>query len=196
MKGPKKLIVVPESVLRDLMSIAKRSGLTISELASLMLAHAARMMQGRDNITTIFRDSVLLADTKRLGAVVVPSEALAILLEESSDETRAKFLDKVKSFTKTATLYLRAHGVEDIEPKDIISLFTPFSTIDTVEGVNGDRRLIISLNPNNASEVLAGYVREIATIIIKELGYTIKASEQLGPIVVIEYEDKRMKKEN
>ncbi len=191
MKGPKKLIVVPETVLRDLMNIAKRTGLTISELASLMLAHAARMLQGRDNITTIFRDSILIADTKRLGAVIVPGDALLVLLENSSDEARSRFLSHVKEFARTATIYLKAHGVEDLEPKDIIALFTPFSTIDTVDGINGEKRLIISLNSRNSSELLASYVKDLAASIIEEMGYRVLASEKLGSIVVIEYKDRK-----
>ncbi len=195
MKGPKKLIVVPETVLRDLMGIAKRTGLTISELASLMLAHAARMLQGRDNITTIFRDSVMLADTKRLGAVVIPNDALLALLEGSSDEARTRFINHVREFARTATVYLKAHGVEDLEPKDIISLFTPFSTIDTVDGANGEKRLIISLSQRNSSELLASYVRDIASTIIEEMGYQVLSSEKLGSIVIIEYRDRKKKKE-
>ena len=191
MKGPKRLIVVPETVLRDLMNIAKRTGLTISELASLMLAHAARMLQGRDNITTIFRDSILIADTKRLGAVIVPGDALLVLLENSSDEARSRFLSHVKEFARTATIYLKAHGVEDLEPKDIIALFTPFSTIDTVDGINGEKRLIISLNSRNSSELLASYVKDLAASIIEEMGYRVLASEKLGSIVVIEYKDRK-----
>ncbi|BEP16950.1 hypothetical protein PYJP_03020 [Pyrofollis japonicus] len=195
MKGPKKLIVVPEPILEELMSIAKKSGLTISELTALILAHAARILKGRENITAVFKDTVVMHDLKRLGAVMVSSEAFISLLNGNNDEEYFKdFVEKAKSFAKTATLYLKAHGIE-VEPKDIVSLFVPSAMVDSIED-DRNMKLIISFNnPGTGLEKLIEYAKDIATTVITTWGYNVRSIDSLESIVVIEFEKKRKESE-
>lgn len=182
MKTSKKLIVVPEPILEELMYIAKRNGLTISELTTLILSHAAHMLRNETNISNIFKETILVSSTRKLGGIIIPVSVLGTIFSEADSNVENKILTNMASFIKVTVLYLREHTSNNLNIQDILSLFLPRTTIDVIEE-NGSAKLIIYVNDKR----LNNYVKRIAEEIIKVWGYEITRIDQQGDLIIIKY---------
>ncbi|KSW12561.1 hypothetical protein CF15_07555 [Pyrodictium occultum] len=184
-KGARKLIAVPEEILQELSVIAKRSGLTISELASLILSFAARALHGRDNIASLFTEMTLLTDMRRLGGVIVPQKGLVELVNSADPSARDTFIKEVGRLATSIAVFAKVRGLDDILTKDIISLFVPNASIEEINDGNSGK-IIISITEKPYSGML-DMLKTIATSVLEAMGKRVEKIDEYDSILVINY---------
>ncbi|HIQ23500.1 MAG TPA: hypothetical protein EYH50_00425 [Pyrodictium delaneyi] len=184
-KGSKKLIAIPESLLNDLAIIAKRSGLTISELVTLILSFATRTLHGKDNISSIFTEAILLTDMHRLGGIVVPQRGLAQLVNSADPIMRDQFIKEVESLAASIAVSAKLRSMDNITAKDLIYLFAPSASIDEInEGNTG--KIVITLAEQPGKGMLE-LLKAVSTRVLEAWGLKVEAVENYGSIVVLQY---------
>lgn len=184
-KGSKKLIAVPENILNDLASIAKRSGLTVSELVTLILSFAVRAFHGKDNISSIFTEAILLTDMHRLGGVMVPQRGLSQLIDSVNPVTRDKFIAEIQSLAASIAVSVKLRNMDNVTPKDIIYLFIPNASIDEIDDDYNGKIVITLAEP--VSENMIELLKAISTKILEAWGLQVNNVESYSSILVVEY---------
>lgn len=184
-KGSKKLIAIPESLLNDLAMIAKRSGLTISELVTLILSFATRTLHGKDNISSIFTEAILLTDMHRLGGIVVPQRGLAQLVDSVDPAVRDQFIKGVESLAASIAVSARLRSMDSVTVKDLIYLFAPNASIDEINEGNGGKIVITLAEP--PGEGMLELLKAVSARVLEAWGLKVEAVENYGSIVVLQY---------
>ncbi|WP_338249203.1 hypothetical protein [Pyrodictium abyssi] len=184
-KGSKKLIAIPESLLNDLAMIAKRSGLTISELVTLILSFATRTLHGKDNISSIFTEAVLLTDMHRLGGIVVPQRGLAQLVDSVDTVVRDQFIKEVESLAASIAVSAKLRSMDSVTVKDLIYLFAPSASIDEIN--EGDTGKIVITLAEPPGEGMLELLKAVSARVLEAWGLRVESVENYGSIVVLQY---------
>jgi hypothetical protein len=185
-KGSKKLIPVPEQIVRDLSQLAKRSGLTVQEVISLILSYAARSLRGREDVNTLFVEAALLSDARRFGGLMVPLSGLERLLSRAGEEELRLLQESYKSFISSLSVSARVREYGVAEPRDLLSILLPLVNVDEVEAGSGARRLIIT-SATPLDKTTARLIESIALEVLRSWGCSVSRSEAHESLIVVEY---------
>ncbi len=178
----RRLVPVSEEIVEQLAAIARRSGLTIPELADTILGQAVRVLRSRDDVAGVLADAVVLADIARLGGTPVPLEPLGRLLEAAGEDAFREFAEEAAGLARLVAASARARGVEPLYGLGVVvRTFYPGAAVDLVDDGGDGYRLVVA-SPAVRGRLLELLRRSLASI-VEGFGGTV-VEEEAGPGLV------------
>lgn len=179
----RRLVPVSESIVEELAGVAKRSGLSVPELADAILGQAVRVLRSRDDVAGVLADAVVLADIARLGGAPVPFQALARLLEEVGEESFRGFVGEAAGLARLVAMSARARGVEPGHGLGVVlRALYPGAAVDVLE--EGDGVRVVVASPVMRGRVLR-LVEEAARAAAEGFGYVVEGAEAAPGLVAL-----------
>ncbi len=114
MPRAKKLIPVSEDIIDELMKIAKRSGLSVTELVDIILRNTVKVLHSRDDIDGFLIESLVRSDLARMGGVTIPLNVLSLGLSKLNDDERENALKTLESFASLVVRMAIARGINGL----------------------------------------------------------------------------------
>ncbi len=149
----RRLVPVSEGIVEELAAVARRSGLSVPELADAILGQAVRVLRSRDDVAGVLADAVVLADVARLGGAPVPFQALARLLEAVDEEVFEGFVGEAAGLARLVAMSARARGVEPGHGLGVVlRTLYPGAAVDVLVEEEGGAQVVV------ASPLLRGRV--------------------------------------
>ena len=185
MKGSKKLISIYDYILQELAVLAKENGVSISDLASIILSYSIRLLRGKTNIEETLKHSLLLSDARRLGAILIPLSAIEAVFKEPSNVDLV--VSDISKFLKNLIAYIKAYEIEDITVKDVLTLFIPALSIDEINTEKASK-IIISIIPIfSKNKNIVEYISKVASTVLEEWGYQVLQINIHESIIIVEF---------
>jgi len=185
----RRLVPVAEDIVEQLADIARRSGLTIPELAETILGQAVRVLRGRDDVAGVLADAVILADIARLGGSPVPLRGLGLLLDNVGEEEARRFIEEATGLARLVAVSARARGVDQVTGVvSVLRSLFPGAAVDLVED---DRSARVVL----ASPLFVGRLLRLAeasaSAVVEGFGAELLGRETEPGLVVVKYKPRR-----
>ncbi len=182
----RRLVPVSEDIVEQLAALARRSGLTIPELADTILGQAVRVLRSRDDVAGVLADAVVLADIARLGGSPVPLEALGRLLEAVGEDAYRGFVDEAAGLARLVAVSARARGVDPLHGLSVVvRTFYPGAAVDLVEEGDGWHRLVVA-SPLLRGRLL-GLVERSLVSVVEGFGGEIAEKEAEEGLVALRF---------
>jgi hypothetical protein len=181
----RRLVPVREDIVEELAEIAKRSGLTVSELVEAILSHAVKVLRGRDDVVNVLVDSIVYADIARLGGVPVPLQGLIRMLN-GCGEGCGGFVGEAYRLARLVAMSTKARGVDLSRGiVTVLRALLPGQAIDIVEGDEGDWRVIVA--GQSVAGAYASFVEEVVRGAVEGFGGNVEGVEREEGIVVVRF---------
>lgn len=182
---PRRLIPVKEELVHELAAIAKRTGLTLTELTETILKHAAKTLRGRDDIAEILADSTIHADITRLGGTPIPLQTLTKILQQCSQQAQT-ITKETANLARLIALSTKARGIEPLKGiATITKTMLPNIPVDIIEGEQEHQ--IIAASPHLSTPQTTQYATEIIKAILEAYEATITTNETTKGLINIKF---------
>ena len=179
----RRLVPVSEEIVESLASVARRSGLSVPELADAILGQAVRVLRSRDDVAGVLADAVVLADVARLGGAPVPFQALARLLEAVGEDVFRGFVEEAAGLARLVAMSARARGVEPGHGLGVVlRTLYPGAAVDVLE--DGDGARVVVASPLLRGRMLR-LVEEAARAAAEGFGYVVVEAEASPGLVAL-----------
>jgi len=179
----KRLIAIPEDIVRELMALASRSNVPFADFIESVLVQTLRALRGRSDIIRYFNELSAYVDLKRIGGIVIPYRVLYKLLDSVSEDVFREVIDDVRKLVEWFFSVERARGSGVGELPAILSLWIPDMRIEILETDNGKKLILSSPNQSERATELARVIVEAS---LQGLGIKHKNIECSRGLIVID----------
>ena len=182
MARQRRLVPVREDIIEELMGVAKRSGLSLSELVEAILSHSVKVLRGRDDVAMVLADSVVYADIARLGGAPVPLEAVLQAVDNGCNGLG----EALAGLARLAALSAKARGLGVERGLLLVArALLPGIALDLVEEDGGYR--LIAASPRLAGRNAAETVEAVLRSVVEGFGGKVVGAEANSGLVVVRF---------
>lgn len=188
MPRSRKLIAVSEDVVNEIAAVARRLGMTTSELVEAILTQALGVLRVREDVGRVLSDAVLYSDLRRVGGVLIPRSVFFHLIDSVDDGSFEQVLSEEERLVKWFFTSVRIKRVEldHAELAKLISIWLPGFIVD-VRSSSG-RTLVVVSSPEIEGDRRLEFVKRIVVSALESLGAKIGSVEMGVGVVSVSVE--------